>query len=172
MKRLGLLLLLGASGVCLGAHGTQGTLGICGFYRDAYQGEILKKINAGIPFELMSTVFEDGNLVYKKAVRVSLNLWDDVVTLRSGDQVLSKFYLKDGVSEVCKQLEIEDTDLKPGRKYVFRILLNPMWSERMTRLQVTTGRELESQHLIGIDWKKLAETMPSEKVLLEKEIQK
>ncbi len=144
----------------------QATVGVCSFYQDAYRGEIRPKIQAGVPFELMSVVIEDDNLIYKKAIRVAYNLWDELVMLKSGDQILSRFALTSGETELCKFLEISD-ELKSGHKYSFRILLNPMWGERITRLQISS-----SNRIVGINWKKLAGEMPSEKILLQKEIRK
>lgn len=166
MKTLGLWLALGASGICLEARG--GPI-VCGVYGEAYQKEILPKIQAGVPFELMSALFEDGKLTQKKVVHISYNLWDEVITVKSAGKTAGKFPLKVGVTELCRHLDWEEP-AKSGHKQVVRLLLNPLWSERITRLQMSTGGEPNSKRMIGINWQKLADEMPSEKVLLEKEI--
>ena len=147
------------------------SLGVCSLYQDAYRSEIRPKIQAGVPFELMSVVIEDGNLIYKKAIRIVYNLWDELVMLKSGDQILARFALTNADTELCKFLEISE-ELKAGRKYTFRILLNPMWAERITRLQIASDHTASNSKIMGINWQKLAGEMPSEKTLLEKEIRR
>lgn len=160
--------LLCALGLALEARGG---VGVCGFYRDAYKTEIKSKIQAGVPFELMSAIFADGSLVEKKAVRVSFNLWDEIVSLKSGDQPLARFPFSDGENQLCKHLEVGDS-LSNGRHYTYRLLLNPLWGERITRLQVASEGSVESGKIMGINWRKLATEMPSDKVLLEKDLQR
>ena len=151
-----------------------GGIGVCGLYAHAFQSGIKTQIESGIAFELMSALFEDGSLIFKKVVHVSYNLWDELVLVKSSDRVLGKFSLKDGRTELCKYLEIEEVDLKHGQRYTYRLLLNPMWSERMTRLQFSAGNGVGIGHnrLIGINWQKLAREMPSDSILIEKEIDK
>jgi len=170
MKQLGVVLLLGASGLSFGiSPEAQGKVGVCSIYQDAYKNEIKAKIRAGIPFELMSALFEDGALVAKKVIHINFNLWDEVLTMKANDHLLGKISLIDAAEQLCKFLEIPET-LKSGRRYTYRLLLNPMWGERMARLQLSTGHDLDNKRLIGINWKKLAEEMPSDRVLLEKEV--
>ncbi|MEK6705426.1 MAG: hypothetical protein AABZ06_06535 [Bdellovibrionota bacterium] len=170
MKRLGVVLLLGASGLSFGiSPEAHGKVGVCSIYQDAYQNEIKTKIRAGIPFELMSALFEDGALISKKVVHVNFNLWDEVLTLKSDDHLLGKISLADAPGLLCKFLELPEA-LKSGRHYTYRLFLNPMWGERMARLQISTGHNLDNKRLVGINWKKLAEEMPSDKILLEKEV--
>jgi hypothetical protein len=45
-----------------------------------------------------------------------------------------------------------------------------MWTERMARLHLSVRADLENKKLIGIDLKKIAEEMPSEKILTEKDL--
>jgi hypothetical protein len=79
--------------------------------------------------------------------------------------------LKSGASQICKHLTVETAEAIPhGTKIKVRLLLNPMWSERLARLHLSTRADLENKKLIGIDWKKIAEEMPSEKVLMGKEL--
>ena len=147
------------------APGAQAAIGVCDFYRDAYQGEIKAKIQAGVPFELMSVIVSQGQVVEKKAVRVAYNLWDEVITVKAGEQTLARIPVANGASEVCKYLELE----APAGRSTYRLLLNPLWAERVARLQVAAG-ESDSGRLVGINWHKLASDVPSDKVLLEREI--
>jgi len=149
--------------------GASAAVGICSFYQDAYRNEIRPKIQGGVPFELMSVVIDDDHLVSKKAIRIVYNLWDEIVMLKSGEHVVARFALSNGEAELCKYLEISD-ELKAGHKYKFRILLNPMWAERMTRLQVASDHDTQGSKIVEINWQKLAGEMPSEKTLLEKEL--
>jgi hypothetical protein len=166
--RLRNLFMLGALGLSLKA---QAEMGLCALYRETFQSEIKTKIQAGVPFELMSALFVDGKLIDKKAIRVAYNLWDEVVTLKAGEQTVARFPMAKAATEVCKYLELE-TPMPPGSKCTFRLLLNPLWAERITRLQVTSQSSSESARIMGINWRKLANEMPSDKVLLEKEMQR
>lgn len=155
--------------VCLmgpGAH----AVSTCGNENGAYQKEILSKVQAGIPFELMSAVFLEKNLISKKVIRISYNLWDEVVTLENLDQGVKKLPLEKSLDEICSLLQIRTSDLGPGKKYVFKLLLNPMWSERITRLKISTAGELENRRLVDVNWKRISEEMSSEKVLFETEL--
>ncbi len=168
MKRLGLWVALGATGLSLEA---QGKVGVCGFFEMAYRGEIRPKIETGVPFEIMGALFEENVLVNKKVVHVQFNLWDEIVTLKSEDRVIARASPKDAENVLCGSLEFEDP-LKSGKKYTYRLLLNPLWGERLTRLQITAGgRRPGAAGIIGIDWKRLVQEMPSDKVLLQKELQ-
>lgn len=142
-------------------------VGVCGFYKKTFETEIVPKIQAGVPFELMATLFEDGHLIAKKVVHLKYNLWDEVVTLRAGEQILGNLVMSKIQDGLCEHLEITESP-KPSRKYTYRLLLNPMWGERMARLKASTGTE--NFRIMGINWKTLADDMPSEKILLEKDV--
>ena len=157
MRRLLVLCALGLT------PAAQGSVGVCGLYRDAYQAEIKAKIQGGVPFELMSAVFVDGKLVDKRAVRIAFNLWDEVVTVKDGDRTLGRFSMPSADGELCKYL---DLDARKGH-YTYRLLLNPLWGERITRLQV--ANEGTHEGIMGINWRKLAGEMPSDKILIERE---
>jgi len=149
----------------------------CGLFGEVYQHSVRKRILSGIPFELMGALFgtgsEQGMLLGKKSVHITYNLWDELILVRSGEKILGRFSIDDGRKELCKFLEIGMgvPGVVSGKKYRFRLLLNPMWNERMARLQIATSVELENRRLVDINWKKIAEDMPSEKVLMEEELE-
>lgn len=170
MRGLGMVVALGASAFSLGSlPEAQGKVGVCDFYREVYQSEIKPKIQSGIPFELMGVLTEDGSLIARRVIHINFNLWDERVTMKSEDRVLAKVELKESGSMLCRHLEMSEP-LKRDKKYVYRLLLNPMWGERMARLQVFSGADLAQGRIIGINWRKLADEMPSDKILLEKEV--
>ncbi len=82
------------------------------------------------------------------------------------DEVMGKYPIQEVADRICSALTLS-TESKA--KYKMRLLLNPMWADRMARLNLTTHTDLENKKLIGINWSKIAQEMPSEKVLLEVE---
>jgi hypothetical protein len=149
----------------------QAAVGVCGFYSETYRDEIRPKIQAGVPFELMSVVLADGAIVDKRALRIAFNLWDEIITLKVGEKTIARIPLAAGASEVCKYLEL-DEELTSGRRYTYRLLLNPLWAERIMRLEVASAGAADNGRMVGVNWHKIASEMPSDKVLLEKELAK
>ena len=136
-----------------------------------YLREIAPKIEMGIPFELMAVLIPlDAKVLGpgrdRSVVHISPNLWDEVVTIRVNKKVMGKYPIQEVADRICSALTLS-TESKA--KYKMRLLLNPMWADRMARLNLTTHTDLENKKLIGINWSKIAQEMPSEKVLLEVE---
>jgi hypothetical protein len=148
------------------------SLPLCEIDKSLYQKEIVPKILSGIPFEVMAVIFSEQNgptrsdsNSSRRVLHISYNLWDEVITLNTNTEDRKTFPLAQGASKICRALTLE-TSVSTG---VVRLLLNPMWSERITRLHLSVRSDLENKKLIGIDWKKIAEDMPSEKILFERE---
>lgn len=144
---------------------------LCGRYNDVYKTQILQKIQSGIPFELMGVLFDkSGDIHQRYPVRISFDLWDEVVTVESGEKILAKIPLKQTQEKLCSYLEMPSTAFARGEHYTYRLLLNPMWAGRVARLRAQVAPGAESTAMLRVNWDKLAREMPSEKVLLEWEV--
>lgn len=147
------------------------TIKICDLNPGIYSKEILPKIESGIPFELMVILLMNDQMIERKMIHISNNLWDEIITIKSDQKTFRQFPLSQGFNQICNFLSMDTpAKLVPHSRVKVRLLLNPMWPERLARLHLSTRADLENKKLIGIDWKKIAEEMPSEKVLLEKEL--
>jgi hypothetical protein len=146
------------------------TNGLCEAYPNIYKQDIEKRIQSGIPFELMSVVFSENEILEKRVIHVSYDLWDEIISIKTSNQRITKVPFDRGQSELCKHLEVDGNNPPQKKKYKLRLLLNPLWSNRVARLKISTYAELESKKFIDVNWDKIAEEMPSEKILLEMDL--
>ncbi|MBI1860427.1 MAG: hypothetical protein HYR96_05875 [Deltaproteobacteria bacterium] len=136
----------------------------CAVLKSAFTEQIVPRIKTGVPFELMYLGSEGDALLCRQTIHLTYDLWDEKVSLNRGATQLGKFPLPQTLTALCGHLMCEPSETPRGR-YRARVLLNPLWEGRLARFQDSSG-----SGLVTINWRKLASTLPSEKLLLDVEV--
>jgi hypothetical protein len=168
MKVLG----LGLGGV--GSWGAQaarlGEGAVCEIYREVYHRDIERKLRGGVPFELMALWLQDGQVVARRVVHLSYDLWDEVITVKEEERVLKRIPSKQGAAEVCRFLEPPTGDLKSGTKIIYKLLLNPLWAGRVARLKASSALPGGEVGILHVNWDRVARELDPETTLLSQEL--
>ena len=139
----------------------------CGQMATVCKSKLTRKIQSGIPFELMTAVVTDGKIVCRNPVQVKYDLWDEQVSFHSNNTLLLKIPLSGACSKLCVFLHCRGAQAFKGKMH-YQILLNPVWEGRIARLK-TLVPEGPSDRWMTINWDKVSQTLPSEDVLAEGE---
>jgi hypothetical protein len=135
-------------------------LDLCPQYVKIHAKDVEPRIKSGIPFKLLSLA-SDGGQTYRKIVRIEYDLWSEKVGVETlgGEKQVVSIDAAQGV--ICQQLSF--TNVK-SRDVRFQILLNPDLSDGLSKLK---SQGSGKSGFLGINWKRLAQDLNSEKLLLE-----
>jgi hypothetical protein len=135
-------------------------LDLCPQYVKIHAKDVEPRIKSGIPFKLLS-VASDGGQTYRKIVRIEYDLWGEKVGVETlgGEKQVVSIDAAEGV--ICQQLSF--TNIK-SRAVRYQILLNPDLSDGLSKLK---SQGSGKSGFLGINWKRLAQDLNSEKLLLE-----
>jgi len=158
---------------------------VCNWIKPVYQTSILKKIKSGVPFELMSLFTSQKQIQCRKILHISFDLWDEVITVKEQEKIVSTFKLKKGLRALCPLLTCKNISIPSNnknkhksnskgksKKMIFRLLLNPMWQGRLKRLQGIVPMETKNRRagIIHINWSNIGSQLPTKQLLIEKVI--
>jgi hypothetical protein len=135
-------------------------LDLCPQYIKIHAKDVDPRIKSGIPFKLLS-VASDGEHTYRKIVRIEYDLWSEKVGVETlgGEKQVVTINASEGV--ICQQLSFANVK---SRELRYQILLNPDLSDGLSKLK---SRGAGKSGFLGINWKRLAQDLNSEKLLLE-----
>ncbi len=143
---------------------------VCKWIKPVYQHSILKKIKSGVPFELMSLFTYQKQIQCRKILHITFDLWDEIITVKEQEKIISKFKLKKGLGALCPLLICKNLSVPSNNKMKFRLLLNPMWQGRLKRLQGIVPMETKNRRagIIHINWSNIGSGLPNKQLLIEK----
>lgn len=145
---------------------------LCEHFDKTFSSNISSKIQTGIPFELMSAIFNpDGTLIQRIVIRVSFDLWEEIISLERDGKMIAKIPLREAKDRLCNYLSISQDKLPKKQKVIFRLLLNPLWEGSVARLKshVSSVGDVHNS-LLRVNWDQLSKGVSSEKILFEEEV--
>lgn len=126
------------------------------------------EVQKGITVELVGVVSQKDQLLCRKSISLTYDLWDEVVRIipaLESQKTLKISALKESICQMTYCLALNQKVQGPTR---FRILLNPLWEERVARV-LKLNPNIEQTQLIRLNAKSIASELPKDIVIYDKE---
>lgn len=130
------------------------------------QNTLGKKLKAGIPFELVAIVEQNGRAVCHQSLQLHFSLWDNLVRITDGNAILGRFSENEYSSVACTRLFCTK-GVNNESKLRLRIFVNPNWAGRFARIQARTSSV--SQVLFSLNWSDLTKNINKDETLFDEE---
>jgi len=142
---------------------------ICGLDSlKSFSQKLETEVKKGISVEVVGVVSQNDQLLCKKSLSLTFDLWDEVVRITPFLSTKRSLKLTELKESICHATFCITDEQKVIGKLRFRILLNPLWENRVAKV-LQLNPNIEKMQLIRLNAKSIAKELPNEIIIYDKE---
>ncbi len=140
---------------------------VCDYYHTIHRSKVLPRLESGIPFHLLCVVTSGTGEMREKNIKLSYDLWDEEIELRTSEGLLTKSTLGNSEPLICGALSMEDFKVK--KPYTLTILFD-VPTDAMSKI-LREQLKKNAKGIFKVDWSPIQKKTIEKSLILHKVIE-
>lgn len=142
----------------------------CESFSASYAPKLIEKITSGIPFEIAAIVTQNEIIKAQANVHVSYDLWDETISLTHDRKTVVETSIGSVNHKLCALLSLQILAKNIKTPYLYTVIFNPFWKERMSKLQKKAASN--SENMFTLNWSDFSAKLKKTQIMYSEKVEK